>query len=251
MPLIHQLHAAEVAAGVPQGTLQVAGGGKPADPLSVSRRLRCRSDYLAGVKRQSLGTLERHWTADEMLQRAKAADQMTSDEFAKVSAHTSVASLAPAERRKAWGEASSAANARHLEHGVAGLPVYAQLHYFRNEPSSLHHLYSWACLLFGRRDFHTACPHAPDLICRYENFCHFAVAHLFLYGLLKDFFSVWSDAGQPKRRGDLRDVRRPDGKVVQRAIYAWPAYIIKFLKKRMQAIIPTRQWSIAGASVTR
>lgn len=89
------------------------------------------------------------------------------------------------------------------------------------------------------------------MLCRYENFCHFAVAHLFLYGLLKDFFSVWSEAGQPKRRADLRDVRRPDGKVVKRAIYAWPAHIIKFLKKRMQAIIPTRQWSIAGASVTR
>ena len=88
-------------------------------------------------------------------------------------------------------------------------------------------------------------------MCRYENFGHFAVAHLFLYGLLKDFFSVWSDAGQPKRWGDLRDVRRRDCKVVQRAIYAWPAYIIKFLKNRMQAIIPTRKWSIAGASVTR
>lgn len=86
--------------------------------------------------------------------------------------------------------------------------------------------------------------------CRYENFFHFALAHLFLYGLLKDFLLVWCEGKQPKNRSDIRAVQE-NGKWVSRALYAWPVHIKRHLLARMWQIIPTRLFSLKGASATR
>lgn len=239
IPDVHKVHAAEVAANVPKGYLQVVGGAHPAQPMSLQRRMDCRIAFTT-VPRSELHDLERHWTADEILQRAKAAAAITAEEVSKVQACLPLHAMTPVARKKAWIEATKAANARHLALGVAGLPVFAELPYFRSGT-----LWYDVCPTTYAYETMSRC------VCRCENICHFAVAHLFLYGLLKDFFAIWSDHTKPTRRGDLRDEHQADGKVVQKAIYAWPSYIQRFLVTRMQDIVPTRQWSIAGADVTR
>lgn len=130
IPDVHRVCAAEVAAGVPQGYLRIVGGGHPSQPMSLQRRMVCRRGFTT-VQRTELHDLERHWTADEILQRAKAAAAITAEELTKVQARLPLHAMSPEARKKAWKEASKAANGKHLTLGVAGLPVFAELPYFR------------------------------------------------------------------------------------------------------------------------
>lgn len=50
-------------------------------------------------------------------------------------------------------------------------------------------------------------------VCRYEHFFHFAIAHLLLYGLVKDFWNIWLRAPEghnesSKRKGKRKGKRR-------------------------------------------
>lgn len=77
------------------------------------------------------------------------------------------------------------------------------------------------------------------------------MAHLFLYGLLKDFFSIWSDSSAPASRADYRPVHGTGTEVKYKAAFAWPAYITSAVQQRAKSIQPTRQCSIAGATVCK
>lgn len=86
--------------------------------------------------------------------------------------------------------------------------------------------------------------------CRYENFFHFALAHLFLYGLLKDWVKLWNDSGNPKNRADARTVMKDD-KPSREVMFALPTYIRRQIVLKLWRIVPTRQWSMYGANVDR
>lgn len=92
-------------------------------------------------------------------------------------------------------------------------------------------------------------PLSRNLKRRYENFSQFAVAHLFLYGILKDFYAVWCDPNMPKNRADVY-TESVHNKSTSKARYAWPPYIKQQIVDRADSIQATRQWSIAGANVT-
>lgn len=258
---IHQLHAGEVAAGVPQGYLQISGGGRPGGPLSAQRRMVARSRLeTLQVNRSTLGRLERHFTSDEMITVAMKADAITAEERAVVQVAAPLREQSPADRQRSWTSMKLAANTRHLLLGVTALPVFAQLPYFRCYFLTVFYFYfaeplclltsnlADCCAILARHALSVSLQH--PFVFRYENFCHFAVAHLFLLGLLKDFFSIWSDASKPSRRGDIRDVLVKD-KMVKKAIFSWPGYIKQHLARRLSCIIPTRQWSMAGANLGR
>lgn len=130
--LVHRRNGREVAAAVPQGFLEVVDGALPSDRMSTSRRRGCRSRlHTVTVDRSSLGRLERHWTADELLSAARAAEEISAEELARAEEKDPLHLQPPLERRSAWSRMRSRANARHLKLGVAGLPVFSQLHYFR------------------------------------------------------------------------------------------------------------------------
>lgn len=242
---VHDMHPREVAAGVPQGTLQVVEGvhHHPRAQLPLTRRCRARLSPCVEINRSALGRLERHWTADEMLLRARAAERISRDEFAKVQSNAPLADQDPDTRRKSWGQAMAAAKAKHLALGVAGLPSFADLHYFK-------------CRLPGAAVRVTVSPagdcavYTQGGMCRYENFWHYAVAHLFLYGLVKDFLNIWAEPNFPRERGDLRWVGT-GADAVRRPKFVWPGYIKHIIQRRSGDITPTRQWSLVGADVFR
>ena len=112
----------------------VDAGPPPADSRSVlplQRRMALRLSGFVSVPRVALGTLERHWTEDEMLARAQEAERVRQQEIARQEARIPLAAMEPNARSKAWARASTAANKRHLAMGVAGLALFSQLHYFR------------------------------------------------------------------------------------------------------------------------
>lgn len=168
---------------------------------------------------------------------AVAAEKITGEELARWRGAAAFSDLNSEERRQAWRRFKAAANERHLKIGVTGSPEFARLPYFMWVPQR--------CTQQHLASLFTECR-----VYRYEHFSHYAVAHLFLYGILKDFYSIWSDASAPGRRGDLYKVTTNHKEVVK-ARYAWPSYIKVHIEQRISGILPTRQWSIAGASVLR
>ena len=132
-PTAHNLHPEEVAAGVPQGSIRISGGGSPSDPLTTARRVCVRKGGFELVSRACLGRLERHWTADEMRDAAAMAASISEDELSRQEGIAPLANLDPEARAAAWSRARNAAKTRHLERGVAGLPPFAKLPYFRYE----------------------------------------------------------------------------------------------------------------------
>ena len=75
---------------------------------------------------------------------------------------------------------------------------------------------------------------------------HFAVAHLFLYGLLKDWALVWTDSTKPRGRADLATDTSEEGPV-----FSLPAYIKRQMLARIGSIYATRMWSSHGANFLR
>lgn len=137
MRRIHCEDAEEAAAGVPQGSFKVVGGGAPADAPDQQRRMGIRRREYVDVPRSSLGPLESHWTADEMRDASVRAAAISQQELARVHAAAPPDLLSPAARAKAWERATTAANSRHLELGVSGNPPFSQLPYFRCVPVSI------------------------------------------------------------------------------------------------------------------
>lgn len=136
VPAIHSKHGEEAAAGVPQGSMLVVGGGPPADAPDRTRRLGMRQRKFTDIARASMGPLESHWTADEMRAAADRAAAITRQEHARQAAVAPPEGLSAAARADSWALAKNAANTRHLLLGVAGLPPFAQLPYFRYEPAA-------------------------------------------------------------------------------------------------------------------
>lgn len=130
-PNAHNLHPEEVAAGLPQGSIRITGGGSPSDPMTTARRVCVRKGGFESVSRARLGRLERHWTADEMRDAAAKAASISEDELARQEAIAPLSNVDSEARATAWSKARNAAKTRHLERGVAGLPPFAKLPYFR------------------------------------------------------------------------------------------------------------------------
>lgn len=125
------MHEADIEAVVPQGLIHSSACLASAQKLPTQRRLRCRTEVEAGVHRGTLGSLERHYTADEMRVRSETAENITSEELRKVQVILPLSAMPPDARKKAWAAAAAAAKKRHLALGVAGNPVFCQLPYFR------------------------------------------------------------------------------------------------------------------------
>lgn len=87
-------------------------------------------------------------------------------------------------------------------------------------------------------------------VCRYENFFHFALAHLFLYGLLKDWATVWTDPSHPKSRADA-SISDETVQSVRTVLYTLPTSLKRQILMKAWRIVPTRQWNIQGASFGR
>ena len=99
--------------------------------MSEVRQHRLRKRVYRDVPRQRLGPLECHWTEDEMVAAAEEAERITRAEFAREAARSEERDPGPEDRKRAWLRATAAANKRHLELGVAGVPPFARLPYFR------------------------------------------------------------------------------------------------------------------------
>ena len=78
----------------------------------------------------------------------------------------------------------------------------------------------------------------------------FAVAHLFLYGLLKDWVLVWTDSTQPKERPDV-ETREEKGTTVRHVLWTLPTYIKRKVLARLWAILPTRMYNMGGLGLFR
>lgn len=217
---IHQDDRCASALGVP------AGYGGDSD---TTNRNNLPPDVLAGLrvgdpveddKLQPLFEDELLYSAREMHVRALEMQQRW--DRALSSFNPPLQALPPELRRSRWSGLMKKAKAAQLNAGIRGLPGWSCLSYFRcgsplMKPVCFRPLVRMYCyILFhgvalpGSRAIASArpclsCSLAPlhasapvsgpssaAVYCRYEHFFHFAIAHLTLYGLVKDFWNVWA-----------------------------------------------------------
>lgn len=84
---------------------------------------------------------------------------------------------------------------------------------------------------------------------RYEHFFHFALAHLLLYGLVKDFLNIWArppDSHRKSSKSSSRSHRKPR---LAGNIYIWPRLVKKQIALRATQVKWTSQLKKRSADV--
>jgi hypothetical protein len=87
----------------------------------------------------------------------------------------------------------------------------------------------------------------PNFLCSYEHFFPFAIAHLWSYGLIKDFHSIWL---RPLRTGKGKDSQNRNHLEVEAAVlssadsteYILPAYVRHEITRRAAHVRWTSQF---------
>lgn len=69
---------------------------------------------------------------------------------------------------------------------------------------------------------------------RYEHFFHFALAHLLLYGIVKDFWNVWARPEDQKQKASGGKSKRRRKHRLHGIAYVLPKYIREVIKKRAE-----------------
>lgn len=85
--------------------------------------------------------------------------------------------------------------------------------------------------------------------CRYEHFFHFALAHLLLYGIVRDFWNVWLRPEDPKPKADGTKPKRRKKHRLHGNKYVLPRYIREVIKRRAAKMHWTAQMKKRSADV--
>lgn len=86
-------------------------------------------------------------------------------------------------------------------------------------------------------------------VCRYEHFFHFALAHLLLYGIVKDFWNVWARPEDQKSKSTKSKSKRKRKHRLHGIRYILPRYIREEIKKRADKMGWTSQLKKRSADV--
>ena len=104
-------------------------------------------------------------------------------------------------------------------------------------------------LAVSRSDATPGITHRITPRCRYEHFFHFALAHLTLYGLVKDFWAVWARLPETHRGGSKSSANRLRKPRLASIKYILPRYIKKEIAARATQIQWTSQVKKRSADV--
>lgn len=148
IPDLHLTNDAEATAELPYGSLQTSF--VPRVPCTRGRAKLVRGNVLVDVHRSQLGPGEQKYSVDELIARAVYAESCTkqalndklkntlskADQSDPITVQEAVdAGLqginCPRKRYSVWKSATAAAHDMHLRLGVAAMPIFAKLWYFK------------------------------------------------------------------------------------------------------------------------
>lgn len=83
--------------------------------------------------------------------------------------------------------------------------------------------------------------------CRYEHFFHFAIAHLLLYGLVKDFWKIWTRSPDRHERGPGK--KQPRKSALHGNPFLLPPKIRKQIVEKTTQVQWTKQMKKRSADI--
>lgn len=247
VPDIHERDAVASMLGVPAG---YAGEHPPVSrgqlPPTYANTLR-NGDRLTDDEAEWEDTHEMKYTAYELHERAQHVQNLWDKAVMEV--QPPLHQQSPEDRKKAWKKLMKDAGPLHTETGLRGMPGYSRLSYFRCLPwfvmcpfSIVLHVV-WCVLLPA-----SVTAVVPP-VHRYEHFFHFALAHLLLYGIVKDFWNVWTRPEDSKQKPTGAKSKRRKKHRLHGIIYILPRYIREAIKRRAENMRWTAQLKKRSADV--